>query len=118
MADASRVASDFLSATRVLNRQPTPLGARLKAALAAGDRREIPELIEQALNLKSAGSYQLCHRRNLQIAEKFAAAAEKIGLLDEASALIDPRFTRAGTAQGLELIGMPCLAKLVMIARW
>jgi hypothetical protein len=114
---AGRIADDFMGAAKVLGTQPTAFGATMKAGLTASDKQEIAELLEQARNLRQVAPH-MTQKRMITVAEKFAAVADDLNLLETGAKMIRPESTDRDSARDLELMGAPSLAKMVMIARW
>lgn len=118
MTQVGRLASDFLMATRVLEKTPSPLGARLKSALGAQDIAEIEQLKQEAFScIEVTRDHMKLMKLNVQVAEKFAAAADRLNLLDEAARIIAPSHPRKHTIEGLNTLGLPAFAKLVTAAK-
>lgn len=117
MARVAKIADNFLHATGVFQK-PTRLGERLAEALTDEDRAELPLLINESVWNRQIGRYDVAGKQLVQIAEKFAVAADRLNLLGEASKHVEPWGTNASTAEALKQLAMPSFAKLVMIARW
>jgi hypothetical protein len=117
MLQAGRIADEFIGVARVLWTQPTDFGAKMKAGLDANDKQEIATLLGQAWNLRVVSPH-MTQKRMITVAEKFAAVADRLNLLEDGAKLIPRHETHRDSAQDLELMGAPSLAKMVMIASW